>query len=231
MNENDIRQIVQSEIQNYLPTFRNLAVPTHTHNGVDSLQILPENLAAYTPYNLGSSNNLNPVTDGTWRMFTRMPSSYDYGFQLYTNNKWNILDLANFQLSAQGQNTPQTINNGATATIIFDSFVTQEPSTYYDSTTGIWSLASNSWYLVDATVTFDAGGVPTGTFTLSVNDGTLTKSVTVQATDNKQSLHATFIMPGTLLSSPHVSVTNNSGAARTTTGAIDECVLTIKQLK
>lgn len=231
MNEDTIRQIVQSEIQNYLSTFTNLAVPTHTHNGVDSLQILPENLYPYTPYQLGASNTLNAITDGTWRMFTRMPDSYDYGFQLYTNDKWNILNLANFQLSAQGQDTPQTINNGATATIIFDSFVTQEPGTYYDSTTGIWSLASTSWYLVDVLVTFDAGGVSTGTFTLSVNDSTLTKSVTVQATDNKQTLHGTFIMPGTLLSSPNISVTNNSGAARTTTGAIDECVLTIKQLK
>lgn len=228
---------VHNIIDSSLTSFDNLTVPAHTHNGADAPRINPNDFLPYAPWFTNPTATQNALVNGTWRMYNfydgsfTAPSVYDYGFQLYWNNQWNKLDLADFYVSAQGQNSTQTINNGATATILFDSFVTQQPATYYTPATGIWSMPENSYYLVDATVTFAAGGVNTGTFTLKINDGTLTKSITFQASANKQTLHATVIMPGTTLTSPHVSVTNNSGAARTTTGAIDECVLSIKQLK
>ncbi len=296
---NTIREMFPQLFRDNLNNFSGVFASTETHNGVNSPRIKPEDLLPYT------STSVTPLTtlpDGTFIMYDGFqnsfvaPSNYDYGFQLYLNGVWNKLNLADYYIIAQGQNSTQTINNGATATILFDSFVTQSFSLrngtisvvsgsgtvtgigtsflsdfvvgsvinangethivtaiatnismttdnwittmgglgyfggFYNPVTGVWSMPSSSYYLVDALVTFSAGGVAGGTMTIKISSGPDTRTLVFPSSNTKETLHISSIMA----MSPtgfSITVTNNSGAARTTTGTIDECVLTLKQLK
>lgn len=241
MDTENLKNLINQQIEEKFKSFSNLPIPQHQHNGSDSLRIKPEDLL---PYQIGtipnSANGYGPVANGNisaygYSDYLALPlpvgKSWDWGYLYKFNNTWFPLNMADFKVSAQGQNAAQTITSGSTATIKFDSFVTQTPTGFYVPATGIWSLPSTSWYIVDALVTMTAGGTTSGTFEIAVSDGPITKTVTYPASDTEQTLHISVIMPGTLLSGCHITVKNGTPNSRSTSGGIDNTVLTIKQLK
>lgn len=146
MNEQAIKQLIQNEIQNYLPTFGNLAVPTHTHNGVDSLRVKSADLYPYpvnqpinyfTPADIGTitlfdfSNTPNPVDDSTqyyWGINTFLGFDND---GTSVRQSWAEINMADFYVDAT-QDTPQTISANSPLTIVFDTMNFQKPYGSYD---------------------------------------------------------------------------------------------------
>ena len=127
--DEQIRQIVKDELQNYTPTFTNMNVPPHTHNGADSQQIQSSNLLPYTINTRattspsGTSNMVNGViqlynftsaTNGTLQ---------DWGITMSLGGIWNSFSVVPSAVSAT-QATAQTIATATPTAIVFDDVET-----------------------------------------------------------------------------------------------------------
>lgn len=219
-------------MDNYIPSFTNMNVQPHTHNGSDSQQIAPENLLPYTENIILATN---PTINGTIRMYDlfapamlfNQPGIYDFGFQIFSGNQWNKLDIADFYLFAS-QATPQVIGAGGNAIIVFDMFATTDefPVGSYNSGTGVFTLPAPTPSIALVIVTIDfAAGAAAGTFTVNI-PGEIAPTITYATQAVAFSIEYVVGVWG-VSSSISIQVTNNTAGALTTTGAS----IIIKQMK
>jgi hypothetical protein len=220
-------------------THGSLTVPLHFHRGPDAPQLNPNDFLPY-PFTFGEFEFPPNLRDGSLRAFNanssleKVPTTWDWGFYFRANGIWNTLDLADFRINAV-QSVTQTIANGATDVIIFDTEITPSiptktqfpPNGFYDATTGKWSLPSLNWYQVCGIVTINATNA--GTFTIRVYDGSISQSIVYQLPSGISSLAISTIMPGTLLAGVWIDIKNDSGASCVTVA--NQSSLIVKQLK
>ena len=62
MNEQQVKNLINQQIQMTLGSFNKPVVPTHIHNGVDAPQVRSDDLLPYTIENTVSSNVYMAIT-------------------------------------------------------------------------------------------------------------------------------------------------------------------------
>ncbi len=229
--ENKLRQLFPKLLKENLMAFNNLVVPPHRHNAVDSPQLKSGELIPYNILDIDTVQNLTEeAPNGTIGLFdfsnnTTNPtlSLRSWGILLRLSNFWNEFNIADFYIDV-AKLTPQTILNGATDTVIFDSIGNQLGGNF-DTTTGIFSTALpptpppnnnlilESWYMVTASV----GVIPSnalGVVGISiVVDGLLRNGIVMKNPGVPFSLPISCLLEVPIFTDIKIQVTNNTGAS------------------
>lgn len=160
MNEQQIKNLIDKQIETKLSSFNKPVVPTHIHNGIDALQVRSDDLIPYTTINDQNNSLFNtpyptPSSVGEISLFdfssyneNLLGNMYNWGIDIFQGNNdgaqvWTEINLADFYLDAY-QTVPQVIGGGATEVIIFDTYSNIElPTGAYNATTGEFSVVNN----------------------------------------------------------------------------------------
>lgn len=240
MKREDIVRLINSRINSQNLEVSSLSVSSHTHNGADSQQIQSSSLFPYpTDFTVFTIPQDSP--DGTIRYYNfanNNTPSYDWGEFIWLNNQLNILALSDVSLSSS--DVSQTISDGNTDTIIFQTLYNESPNGAYNDTTGVFSSVNNvngipmtydGWFLVTSNILLDSGTAG-GTFTISiVANGVSQSSVTYQGSAESFTLQISQALHLFGINTIEIQITNNSGNSRDVIGGLAESRLQIKQLK
>lgn len=161
ITEEEIRQIVQDELKEYVPTFTNINVPPHTHNGADSSQVQSANLLPYPILSKSANIPTGSIGNQGIIQFYSLPDStngvnQDWGFNIALGGIWNSFTIVPSSVGAN-QSSGQTIGTATATEIIFDNVLWDlypNDTPEYDDTTGDFIPYTAGKYLIMAGVSF-----------------------------------------------------------------------------